>query len=285
MIISGKELSAQVKENVKEKIAAVKEEGGRIPCLCVIRVGEDPASVSYVKSKSNACAAVGMDNRTIVLPEDASFEELEAVIAKANGDENVDGILVQLPLPKHLDEKKAIAAIAPDKDVDGLHMDNAGALFAGQPGFVPCTPKGIMYMLKSLPGVELDGANAVVLGRSALVGKPVAQLLLNENATVTTIHSHTKNPADITSQADIVIAAVGVPKLVKEDWIKPGAVIIDVGINRVDGKLVGDVDFEACKDKAAAISPVPGGVGLMTVAMLIDNTWQAYLEHEKGKRK
>jgi methylenetetrahydrofolate dehydrogenase (NADP+)/methenyltetrahydrofolate cyclohydrolase len=282
-IISGKELSAQIKSQIKEQVEEYKSQGKRLPCLSVILVGDNPASQSYVRSKARACELVGMENRTLILPKDCTQEELMDLIAKENADPNVDGILVQLPLPKHLNEKEAIAAIDPNKDVDGLHEINAGRLFSGQEGFVPCTPKGCMAMLESIGLSDLSGKNAIVLGRSNLVGKPVSMLLMQKNATVTMAHSKTKNIEELCSKADIVIAAMGVPKKVGAEWIKDGAVVIDVGINRTEDGLVGDVDFENVQTKASYITPVPGGVGLMTVAMLLENTLQAYRLHEGGK--
>lgn len=280
-VISGKDLSARIKGGIAEQVSELKEQGKRVPALSVILVGDNPASQSYVRSKAKACQAVGMENRTIVLDGNTTQEELEAVVEQENRNPDVDGILVQLPLPAHLDEQRVIACIDPDKDVDGLHVVNAGRLLSGQKGFVPCTPKGVMYILESLGYDDLSGLNAVVLGRSNLVGKPLTLLLQQKNATVTTIHSRTRNPQEITSQADIVVAAIGVPEKITADWIKDGAVLIDVGINRVDGKLKGDVAFEEVKEKAGAITPVPGGVGLLTVAMLLSNTLEAYEKHER----
>ncbi len=280
-LIWGNVLAEEVKADIRQKVEAIKLAGKRLPVLAVVLVGDNPASQSYVKSKANACVSVGMENRTLVFEESISQEELVQVIRQLNDDEGVDGILVQLPLPKKFDADAVIMEISPDKDVDGLHPVNAGNLMTGRPGFVPCTPKGIMYMLKSIGLENLSGKNAVVCGRSNLVGKPVALLLQNANATVTVIHSRTKDAAAVCSQADIVIAAIGKEKIVKENWIKEGAVVIDVGINRMaNGKLCGDVDFEAVKDKVAAISPVPKGVGPMTVCMLLSNTLEAYELHE-----
>ena len=280
-LIWGNALAEEVKADIRQKVEAIKLAGKRLPVLAVVLVGDNPASQSYVKSKANACVSVGMENRTLVFEESISQEELVQVIRQLNDDEGVDGILVQLPLPKKFDADAVIMEISPDKDVDGLHPVNAGNLMTGRPGFVPCTPKGIMYMLKSIGLENLSGKHAVVCGRSNLVGKPVALLLQNANATVTVIHSRTKDAAAVCSQADIVIAAIGKEKIVKENWIKEGAVVIDVGINRMaNGKLCGDVDFEAVKDKVAAISPVPKGVGPMTVCMLLSNTLEAYELHE-----
>lgn len=285
MIIYGSELSARLKAQMKEQIDALKGQNKRLPALSVILVGDNPASQSYVRSKGNACKAVGIENRTIVLPADISQQELEDVIAKENADPAVDGILLQLPLPKEsgLDEQKALDAIAADKDVDGLHPENAGALLLGREGFVPCTPLGVMEILKEAGLTDLSGKTAVVCGRSNLVGKPLALLLQKANATVTTVHSRTPDMPEICSQADILVAAIGVPEMIDERYVKDGAVVIDVGINRVDGHLVGDVDFEAVKDKASVITPVPKGVGPMTVCMLLANTLKAYRLHEAAR--
>lgn len=280
MIIYGSELSARIKKEIAEEVEALKNEGKRVPGLSVILVGDNPASQSYVKSKGNACRAVGMENRTIVLDQNITQEELEEVIRKENEDPNVDGILVQLPLPSHLEERSAIHAISPDKDVDGLHPANAGALLLGEEGFVPCTPKGVMEILKEAGLENLAGKKAVVCGRSNLVGKPLALLLQNANATVTTVHSKTPDMKKICSDADILVAAIGVPEMIDADYVKDGAAVIDVGINRVDGKLKGDVHFDSVKDKASVITPVPKGVGPMTVCMLLANTLEAYHRHE-----
>ena len=280
MIISGSELSKETKAALKASVEALQARGKRKPCLSVILMGDNPASQSYVKSKEKACLAVGMEPRTIRLPETTSQEALEALVEEENRNPDVDGILVQLPLPAGLDERAVLARISPDKDVDGLHVVNAGRLSAGQKGFVPCTPKGIMALLKKAGYEDLSGLRAVVVGRSQLVGQPVAKLLQDQNATVTIIHSRTREPEKIAREADILVAAIGRPEYIGADWIKPGAAVIDVGINRVEGKLKGDVDFEAVKDIAGAITPVPGGVGPMTVAMLLDNTLQAWALHE-----
>lgn len=281
--IWGNELANEVKDTIRSEVDQIKAEGKRLPVLAVVLVGDNPASQSYVRSKANACINVGMENRTITLDENISQEELLDTVKKLNADEKVDGILVQLPLPKHLDADSVIMAIDPSKDVDGLHPVNAGNLLTGRPGFVPCTPKGIMYMLKSVGLENLAGKRAVVCGRSNLVGKPVALLLQNQNATVTIVHSKTPDIESICSQADILVVAMGRPKMVTSSWVKEGAVVIDVGINRMEnGKLCGDVDFDDVKDKVAAISPVPKGVGPMTVCMLLSNTLEAYRNHERG---
>ncbi len=282
-LISGTDLSAKLKAEMAEEVQEIKDKGGRTPLLTVILVGDNPASQSYVKSKGKACESIGMEHRTLVLDKNISQEELLKVVEEQNADPAVDGILVQLPLPKGLDETTVIEAISPDKDVDGLHPVNAGNLLTGRPGFIPCTPKGCMAMLESIGLDDLSGMRAVVAGRSNLVGKPVALLLQKKNATVTMVHSRTKDIEKVCREADIVIAAIGKPKLITSDWIKEGAVVIDVGINRMEnGKLCGDVDFDDVKDKVSAISPVPKGVGPMTVCMLLSNTLEAYKRHERG---
>lgn len=282
MILYGNELAAKLQAGMKEEIDQIKEKGLRLPCLSVILIGDNPASQSYVKSKANACHKIGIENRTIHLPADISQEELEAVVQKENEDPNVDGILIQLPLPagSGLNEEKALMAISPDKDVDGLHPLNAGALALGREGFAPCTPRGVMEILKEAGYTDLSGMRAVVMGRSNLVGKPVAQLLQNANATVTVIHSRTKDAPSICREADILIAAIGKPEFVTAEYVQDGAIVIDVGINRVDGKLKGDVKFDEVAPKASVITPVPKGVGPMTVCMLLDNTIEAWKKHE-----
>lgn len=281
MIIYGNELAAKLQEGMKQTIEQIKEEGKRLPCLSVILVGDNPASQSYVRSKANACHKIGIENRTLYLPATISQEELEKVIQEENDNPEVDGILVQLPLPKGLDEKSALQAIRPDKDVDGLHPQNAGALLLDLEGFAPCTPQGVMEILKEAGYDDLSGLNAVVMGRSNLVGKPLALLLQKKNATVTTVHSRTKDAAKICSQADILVAAIGKPEFVTAEYVKDGAVVIDVGINRVNGKLKGDVLFEEVEPKASVITPVPKGVGPMTVCMLLDNTLKAWKRHQE----
>ena len=281
-IIYGSELSQKIKAELKQEIKKLQKEGKRLPVLSVILVGDNPASQSYVKSKANACASIGLENRTICMPGSTTQQELLEEVQRQNEDPEVDGILVQLPLPSHLDEVSVIDAISPDKDVDGLHPVNAGKLLTGRDGFVPCTPLGVMEMLTSIGYADLSGLNAVVIGRSNLVGKPLSLLLQKQNATVTMAHSRTTHLKEICQQADILIAAIGKPKKITADYIKEGAVVIDVGINRMeDGKLCGDVDFEAIKEKTKAITPVPKGVGPMTVCMLLKNTLKAYKEHEK----
>lgn len=272
-LLDGRSMSAQLEEHQAARVAELKAQG-IVPGLAVILVGEDPASQVYVRNKGQACERVGMYSRTITLPADSSQQALHQAIDQLNNDPAIHGILVQLPLPKHLDEAAALARIAPEKDVDGFHIINAGKLFTGEEGVVACTPKGILYMLKQA-GLPLEGKEAVVLGRSNIVGKPVAMLLLNENCTVTICHSRTKDLKAHCKRADILVAAIGKPRFVTADMVKPGAVVIDVGINRVDGKLCGDVDFEAVKEVAGFITPVPGGVGKMTISMLLENTLEA----------
>ena len=250
---------------------------GRKPRLDVIIVGENPASKTYVRSKINATEFCGMDGELIALPEATSQEELLRIIRDLNENEAVDGILVQLPLPKHIDEQEVIHAIAPEKDVDGFHPENVARLWLNQPAIVPCTPMGILELLKQT-NTPLAGRHAVVVGRSNIVGKPIAKLLLDENCTVTIAHSRTADLAQICREADILVVAVGHSRLITGEMIKPGATVIDVGINRTeDGKLVGDVDFESASKVAGAITPVPGGVGPMTIAMLMRNTYQCYV--------
>ena len=273
-IIDGKALSARIKAEVAARVAELKHEGLQ-PGLTVVLVGEDPASQVYVRNKSLACEAAGLKSDLIRLPADTSESELLALIARLNQDEGVHGILVQLPLPGHMDEHKVIEAIAPKKDVDGFHISNAGLLLTGKPLFRPCTPYGVMKMLES-EGVNLRGAEAVVVGASNIVGKPMALLLLAAGATVTLCNSKTRDLAAQTRRADVLVAAVGRPGIITGDMVKPGAVVIDVGINRgADGKLCGDVDFASASAVASAITPVPGGVGPMTIAMLLVNTLEA----------
>ncbi|MEM3399792.1 MAG: bifunctional methylenetetrahydrofolate dehydrogenase/methenyltetrahydrofolate cyclohydrolase FolD [Candidatus Micrarchaeia archaeon] len=266
MIIDGKALSERILEEVKNEAFMLK----RKPQLAVVLVGDDPASRTYVKNKEKACERIGVLHKTIELPADVSEEEVVSVISHLNGDEKIDGILVQLPLPEHINEEKVITSINPSKDVDGIHPINLGRLLRGEEGVKPCTPRGIIALLDSI-NYEIQGKNAVVVGRSNIVGKPVSLMLLARNATVTVCHSKTRNLEAHTRNADILVAAVGKPKFITADMVKSGAVVIDVGINRLEGKLVGDVDFEAVKEKAYAITPVPGGVGPMTVAMLMRN--------------
>ncbi|MGA1798209.1 bifunctional methylenetetrahydrofolate dehydrogenase/methenyltetrahydrofolate cyclohydrolase FolD [Sphingomonas sp. 4RDLI-65] len=270
-IIDGKAFAAGLRARIADGVTAFRAQAGRAPGLAVVLVGEDPASNVYVRSKGRATREAGMESIEHRLPADVPAEDLLALVATLNADPTIDGILVQLPLPKHIDEQTVIAAIDPDKDVDGFHPINAGRLATGLPGFVPCTPYGCVMLLKSvLP--SLSGLEAVVVGRSNIVGKPMAQLLLRESCTVTIVHSRTQDvPAHI-RRADIVVAAVGIPQMIKGDWLKPGATVIDVGINRTDAGLVGDVDFASAVEVAGAITPVPGGVGPMTIACLLRNT-------------
>ena len=272
-IIDGKVISASVKERVKTEVSALKEKGITVG-LAVIIVGEDPASKVYVANKKKACENLGIISEEYALPETTTNEELLALIEELNNKPSINGILCQLPLPRHLDEKLIINSIDPEKDVDAFHPFNVGKIMIGDFYFLPCTPAGVMEMLK-YENIEVEGKNCVVIGRSNIVGKPMNMLLLHQNGTVTVCHSKTKNLKEICRNADILVAAVGRPKFVTEDMVKEGAVVIDVGINRVDGKLCGDVDFENVKNKASAITPVPGGVGPMTIAMLMQNTLTA----------
>lgn len=273
-IISGKVVSAQTRERIKEMVAEFETENKRKPCLAVVLVGNDPASEVYVRNKIKGSEEVGMKSLSFNMPEDSTNADVEEVVKSLADDENVDGILVQLPLPKHLDERKILSLIPDTKDVDGFSPNNLGLLSIGTPRTVSCTPLGVMELIKST-GVELKGKNAVVIGRSNTVGKPMAMLLLNENCTVTVCHSKTDNIAFYTKNADIVVVAVGRPEFLKKDMVKEGAIVIDVGINRVDGKLIGDVDFDAVSEVAGYITPVPGGVGPMTISMLLYNTLMA----------
>jgi methylenetetrahydrofolate dehydrogenase (NADP+) / methenyltetrahydrofolate cyclohydrolase len=280
-LIDGKAYAANLRERIALAVPDFASATGRKPGLAVVLVGEDPASRVYVANKAKQTVEVGMASFEHRLSVDTEQETLINLVTRLNADNNVDGILVQLPLPKHLDELAVISAIDPDKDVDGLHVVSAGRLASGLPGLVSCTPLGCMMLIRDVLGDDLSGKNAVVIGRSILVGKPVAQLLLTANCTVTIAHSRTKDLPDVVRRADIVVAAVGRPEMVKSDWIKPGACVIDVGINRVpseiEGKtrLVGDVDFDEVSQVAGSITPVPGGVGPMTIACLLHNTLQA----------
>ena len=276
MIIDGKQIAQQFKEAMREQVAALAKQYGRKPCLDVIIVGENPASMSYVKSKINATEYCGFDGELIQLPETTSQEELLRVIRESNEKESVDGILVQLPLPKHIDEQTVIEAIAPEKDVDGFHPSNVAKLWLNQPTIVPCTPLGIIALLEEIH-TTFEGRHAVVVGRSNIVGKPVAKLLLDRHCTVTIAHSRTADLAAICREADILVVAVGRPQMITGEMVKKGATVIDVGINRLeDGRLVGDVDFESVAPVAGAITPVPGGVGPMTITMLMRNTIECY---------
>lgn len=269
-LIDGKSISMQIKEELKAEVADLKYKGISI-CLAVIQVGNDPASSVYVNNKKKACAYIGIESESYELPEETSEAELLALVERLNQEENVNGILVQLPLPAQMDEDKVIRAISPQKDVDGFHPQSVGRLWIGEKGFLSCTPAGIIQLLKR-SGIEMDGKECVVIGRSNIVGKPMAALLLRENATVTIAHSHTRDLKEIAKRADILIVAVGKQKLIGPEYIKEGAVVIDVGMHRdANGKLCGDVDFDSVEPKASAITPVPGGVGPMTIAMLMNN--------------
>lgn len=281
-IISGKELSAQLKAQMAEQVAEMPAKYGRVPHLVVILVGDNPASVSYVTGKGKAAESIGIRNTTIKRSADISEEELLSLIAELNADNEVDGILVQLPLPKHISEDRVIAAIDIAKDVDGFHPLNVAALWQKQPCILPCTPKGIMKMLE-VAGVEVAGKKAVVIGRSNIVGLPISKLLLDANATVTITHSRTRNLAEVTREAEILIVAIGRAKFVTADMVGEGAVVIDVGVNRdpETGKLCGDVDYAAIEPKASVITPVPGGVGPMTITCLMENTIECFLRKQK----
>lgn len=278
-IISGKELSRSLKDGMKVEVENLEKQYGRRPCLMVVIVGDNPASRSYVRGKIKATEYVGMDGHLIELPEDCPEERLLQEISALNNDPQVDGILVQLPLPKHIDEEKVIAAIAPEKDVDGFHPENVARLWLNQPCILPCTPKGIIALLDKA-GVEIAGKKAVVVGRSNIVGKPVAKLLLDRNATVTIAHSRTQDLPAVCREADILVAAVGRAQMITADYVKPGAAVIDVGINRLNDRLVGDVDFDSVAPVAGAITPVPGGVGPMTITMLMQNTIECFRKRQ-----
>ena len=269
--IDGKQISAQIKEELKERVKKEKLE----VTLAVIQVGNDPASTVYVGNKKKACEYIGIHSLAYELPEETPEEELLQLIKELNDRDDVNGILVQLPLPAHMDEDKVIRTISPKKDVDGFHPQSVGALSIGQPGFVSCTPAGVIQLLKRT-GVEIDGKECVIVGRSNIVGKPMALLMLRENATVTVCHSHTKDLKEVTKRADILIVAIGKPKFITKEYVKEGAVVIDVGIHRgADGKLCGDVDYDDVAPITHAITPVPGGVGPMTIAMLMNNCVEA----------
>ena len=283
MDISGKDLAKEIKTRIAGEVTELAAKYGRPPHLAVILVGEDPASQSYVKSKGKDAEQVGYKSTTLRLPEETTEEELLRIIGEMNADDELDGLLVQLPLPKHIDEDRVIEAISQEKDVDGFHPLNVAALWQKRCGVDPCTPKGVIRMLEKA-GVEIEGKRAVVIGRSNIVGLPMAKMLLDRNATVTIAHSRTKNIAEITREADILVAAVGRLRFVTADMVKPGAVVIDVGVNRdpETGKLAGDVDYEAVAPIASVITPVPGGVGPMTRACLIENTLECYLRKMKN---
>ncbi len=281
-ILDGKAVSQRIKDELRSEVENLKAKGIN-PGLAVIIVGDDPASRIYVNNKKKACEYCGIRSFEYALPGDTTQEELMALIEKLNGDDSVDGILCQLPIPKHLDEKAVINAIRPDKDVDAFHPANVGKIMIGDYDFLPCTPAGVMELIRE-SGIDIAGKECVVIGRSNIVGKPMAMLLLHAHGTVTICHSKTKDLAETVRRADIVVAAVGVPELITGDMIKEGAVVIDVGMNRLpDKKLVGDVAFESAAKKASAITPVPGGVGPMTIAMLMKNTVKAALVHHENK--
>jgi methylenetetrahydrofolate dehydrogenase (NADP+)/methenyltetrahydrofolate cyclohydrolase len=279
--MDGKALSLSLEAELKLKVDALREKNARIPKLVVVLVGDNPASQTYVKNKAKACERVGFLSEIIELDGSISQEIVLSTIDRLNRDETVDGILVQLPVPKHLDAKAIVHALDPNKDVDGLHPLNVAKLYENEKGFVPCTPKGIMRLLKEYQ-IDVVGKHCVVLGRSNLVGRPVAQLLLNENATVTICHSKTQNLSEFTKQADIIVVAIGRANFLTSKDVNHVECIIDVGINRVDGKLVGDVAYDELVDKVDAMTPVPGGVGPMTIGMLLENTLEAYTMHEGG---
>jgi methylenetetrahydrofolate dehydrogenase (NADP+)/methenyltetrahydrofolate cyclohydrolase len=272
-IIDGKAISAQIREDLKKQVSELAAQG-LVPGLAVILVGDDPASAVYVRNKALACEELGMYSMVHKLPAETTKEELITIVRQCNADKTLHGILVQLPLPKHLDPLEILREVDPDKDVDGLHVVTAGRLLVGEKGFIPCTPKGVIRLIKST-GTEISGKRAVVIGRSNMVGKPVSLLLLNENATVTMCHSRTKDLDKVCAEADILVAAIGRPGLVTGAFVKPGAVVIDVGTTKVDGKLRGDVLFDEAAEKASYITPVPGGVGPMTITMLMENTIEA----------
>ncbi len=281
-LIDGKAVSAKVRAEVTEGVACLKKEAGLTPGLAVVRVGDDPASLLYVTSKRKGCAETGMNSWEHHLPASVSQGEVLALITKLNSDPAVHGILVQMPVPKHLDADAIIAAVNPEKDVDGFHPENAGNLLLGRPAPRACTPFGCMRLLEEMK-YELKGKHAVVVGRSNIVGKPMAMMLLHADATVTVCHSKTRNLPEEVGRADLVVAAIGKDRFIKGEWIRPGAVVIDVGQNRSpEGKLTGDVEYEAAKERAAAITPVPGGVGPMTVAMLLANTLEAARKAARG---
>lgn len=276
-IIDGKKIAAQIKDELKEQVAKLKEQGKNV-CLAVIQVGNNPASTVYVGNKKKACAYVGIESLAYELPEETTEQELLDLVQELNGRPDVNGILVQLPLPAHIDEDKVIRTISPDKDVDGFHPESVGRLSIGQKGYVSCTPAGIIQLLKR-SGIEIDGKECVIIGRSNIVGKPMGMLLLRENGTVTICHSHTPDLRSVAKRADILVVAIGKAKFVDASYVKEGAAVIDVGMDRDEnGKLCGDVDFDSVKEVAGAITPVPGGVGPMTIAMLMTNCVASVME-------
>lgn len=274
LLIDGKKISTEIKDELKVTVEELKKQGVET-CLAVIQVGDDPASSIYVRNKKRACAYVGIESLSYELPEETTEEELVKLVKELNANDKVHGILVQLPLPKHINADTIIRTISPDKDVDGFHPESVGRLCIGEPGFVSCTPAGIIQLLKR-SGIEIEGKECVVVGRSNIVGKPMSILLLRENGTVTITHSRTKDLKEVTGRADILVVAIGKPKFITADYVKEGAVVIDVGMHRnEENKLCGDVDFDDVKDKVSAITPVPGGVGPMTIAMLMYNCVEA----------
>ncbi|MCK8816949.1 bifunctional methylenetetrahydrofolate dehydrogenase/methenyltetrahydrofolate cyclohydrolase FolD [Natroniella sulfidigena] len=271
LILDGSAKSKEIQEEIKAEVEQLKEEEGVVPGLSIIFVGDNPASASYIKLQQRVCSKVGIDSEVVDLPEDISQEDLLAELDKLNNDDSVNGILIQLPLPDHIDEKKVIGSINPEKDLDAFHPYNIGELVIDGDAYVPCTPEGVMALIDKYD-IDVKGKDVTVVGHSNIVGKPMALLLLNRNATVSVCHIDTKDTASYTKNSDIVVVAAGVPNLITADMVKEGAIVIDVGINQVDGKIVGDVDFENVKEKAAAITPVPGGAGPMTIAMLLKDT-------------
>ncbi len=280
-IIDGKQISLEIKNQLKEKVLSFTEKFNRKIRLAVLLVGENPASKVYVKNKITAAEFVGIESLAYYLPEDSTEQQVKDLVITLSNDNSVDGILVQLPLPKHIDQDSVLNLIPADKDVDGFLPENLGNLAMGTPSTISCTPFGVMKLLK-YEGIELSGKNAVVVGRSNIVGKPMAMLLLNENCTVTVCHSKTNDLAEICKNADILVAAIGKPKFITENMIKEGAILIDVGINRTENGLVGDIDFENVKNKASYITPVPGGVGPMTIAMLMENTYNSAVRRQNA---
>lgn len=283
VVIDGKALSASIKADLAERVRSLRAEYGRVPVLTVILVGDDAASRSYVRGKIKAAAEVGIESRLVELDASVGEQELLDRVHALNADDGVDGILVQLPLPEHIDSERVVSAISLEKDVDGFHPLNVARLWLGEPCTLPCTPKGVMRMLDSV-GIRLSGCNAVVVGRSNIVGKPMAKLLLDANATVTVAHSRTRDLGEVTRRADVLVAAVGRARFIGADMIREGAVVIDVGVNRDEttGKLCGDVDFDACAGKASYITKTPGGVGPMTICMLMENTIECFVKR-KGR--
>ncbi len=278
-IINGKEVALKVKEEIKSFTEGKKEEGKRMPKIASILVGDDGGSIYYMNNQEKVSTSLGVDFKKVVLDKNIAEEELINTIDDLNNDNEVDGIILQLPLPKGLNEKNVIRKISPSKDIDCLTFESQGKLYMGEPEFLPCTPNSVVTLLKSL-NIALEGKKVVVLGRSNIVGKPVAQLLLNENATVTICHSRTKDLKEVTSDADILVAAIGKPKFIDETYVKEGAIVIDVGTSRFEGKITGDVDFDKVIEKASYLTPVPGGVGALTTTLLVKNACEAYKKHE-----